>query len=121
MPWDLRCSFERVAAGDPFVGSLAGPGFDALKAGLEEAYGRPMTTVGQGGSIPLCTVLQTTFPDAEIMLYGVEEPQCLIHAANESVDPSEIERIGCPAVGFLPIQERARTSALHHARSVPVG
>jgi len=24
---------------------------------------------------------------------GVEEPSCLIHAPNESVDPAEIERI----------------------------
>ena len=47
---------------------------------LEEAFGRPTTTEGQGGSIPLCNVLHDTFPDAEIMLLGVEEPRCLIHA-----------------------------------------
>ena len=34
-----------------------------------------MTTEGQGGSIPLCNVLAETYPDAEIMLLGVEEPQ----------------------------------------------
>jgi cysteinylglycine-S-conjugate dipeptidase len=101
VPWDLRFSVEKVAVGDPFVGSLSGPGFDALKAGLEEAYGRPMTTEGQGGSIPLCNVFQDTFPDAEIMLYGVEEPKCLIHAPNESVDPSEIERIALAEALFL--------------------
>ena len=60
---------------------------------LEEAFGRPTTTEGQGGSIPLCNVLHDTFPDAEIMLLGVEEPRCLIHAPNESVDPKEIERM----------------------------
>ena len=53
-----------------------------------------MATAGQGGSIPLCNVFAETFPDAEIMLLGVEEPRCLIHAPNESVDPAEIERIG---------------------------
>lgn len=37
VPWGLRCTIERVANGDPFVGSLAGPGFNALKHGLEEA------------------------------------------------------------------------------------
>ncbi len=41
---------------------------------MEEAYGRPMTTEGQGGSIPLCNVLAETYPDAEIILMGVEEP-----------------------------------------------
>ena len=41
---------------------------------LRDAYGRDVTLQGQGGSIPLCTVFQETFPDAEIMLLGVEEP-----------------------------------------------
>ena len=58
-----------------------------------EAYGRPVTTLGQGGSIPLCNVLADTYPGAEIILMGVEEPLALIHAPNESVDPSEIERL----------------------------
>ena len=33
---------------------------------MEEAYGVPMTTLGQGGSIPLCNVFADTYPDAEI-------------------------------------------------------
>jgi acetylornithine deacetylase/succinyl-diaminopimelate desuccinylase-like protein len=101
VPWNLRASFTPTASGEPFQGALAGPGFDALKAGLEEAYGRPMVTQGQGGSIPLCNVFQQTYPDAEIMLYGVEEPTCLIHAPNESVDPSEIEHIALAQALFL--------------------
>lgn len=101
VPWNLRCSVQRIASGDPFVGSLAGPGYEALKAGFEQSYGKPMTTEGLGRSIPLCNVLQQTFPDAEIMLYGVEEPACLIHAPNESVAPSEIEHIALAEALFL--------------------
>ncbi|MBN8867195.1 MAG: dipeptidase [Solirubrobacterales bacterium] len=101
VPWNLRFSADRVASGDPFTGSLSGPAFDSLKAGLEEAYGREMATIGQGGSIPLCNVFQETYPEAEIMLYGVEEPKCLIHAPNESVDPSEIENIALGEALFL--------------------
>ena len=56
-------------------------------AAMEEAYGQPMATLGQGGSIPLCNVLADTYPDAELILMGVEEPQALIHAPNESVRP----------------------------------
>ena len=51
--------------------------------------------------IPLCNVLHRTFPDAEIMLLGVEEPRCLIHAANESVDPTEIEHMALAEALFL--------------------
>jgi cysteinylglycine-S-conjugate dipeptidase len=101
VPWNLRCEIERVALGDPFVGSLDGPGFNSLKAAMEEAFGRELATAGQGGSIPLCNVLAETFPDAEIFLLGVEEPQCLIHAPNESVDPSEIEHIALAEALFL--------------------
>ena len=108
VPWGLRCEIERVAVGDPFVGALDGPAFEAMKASMEEAFGRPMTTEGQGGSIPLCNVLAETFPDAEIMLLGVEEPKCLIHAPNESVDPGEIERIALAEALFLERYAEAR-------------
>jgi acetylornithine deacetylase/succinyl-diaminopimelate desuccinylase-like protein len=100
VPWGLQCEIERVALGDPFVGSLEGPAFEALKSAMEEAYGRPMTTEGQGGSIPLCNVLAETYP-AAMFLMGVEEPRCLIHAPNESVDPSEIELLAIAEALFL--------------------
>ena len=101
VPWHLECEIERVALGDAFVGSLAGPGFESLKAALEASYGRELTTEGQGGSIPLCNVLAETYPHAEIFLMGVEEPKCLIHAPNESVDPSEIEYLALAEALFL--------------------
>jgi cysteinylglycine-S-conjugate dipeptidase len=101
VPWSMKYEIERVAVGDPFEGALDGPGFEAMKAAMQEAFGRPMTTEGQGGSIPLCNVLAETYPDAEIMLLGVEEPRCLIHAPNESVDPSEIEHTALAEALFL--------------------
>jgi hypothetical protein len=38
---------------------------------------------------------------------GVEEPKCLIHAPNESVDPSELERIALAEAIFLARYARA--------------
>lgn len=35
------------------------------------------------------------------MLMGVEEPKCLIHAPNESVDPTEIENMALAVALFL--------------------
>jgi len=46
-------------------------------------------------------VLEETYPDAEIILIGVEEPQALIHAPNESVDPGEIEAMALTEAIFL--------------------
>ena len=100
-PWNVQLEFEREAEGEAFSGPTEGPAFEALAAAMEEAYGRDVTLLGQGGSIPLCTVFKQTFPDAEIMLLGVEEPQCLIHAPNESVDPGEIEKMALVEALFL--------------------
>ena len=72
-----------------------------MAAAMHEAYGAPMTTLGQGGSIPLCNVFADTYPDAEMILMGVEEPQCLIHAPNESVDPDEIAAMALAEALFL--------------------
>ena len=72
---------------------------------MREVYGREVIQQGDGGSIPLCNVLQETFPDAEIMLLGVEEPQCLIHAPNESVDPRRSR--AWPGRGAVPAEVRS--------------
>jgi cysteinylglycine-S-conjugate dipeptidase len=101
IPWGLHHEIDRVAVGDPFSGSLSGPAFEAMKTSMEDAFKHPMATEGQGGSIPLCNVFAETFPDAEIMLLGVEEPRCLIHAPNESVDPGEIEKTALAEALFL--------------------
>ncbi|HEY9350878.1 MAG TPA: hypothetical protein VIP75_09305 [Acidothermales bacterium] len=42
-----------------------------------------------------------TYPDAEIILIGVEEPQALIHAPNESVHPDEIANMALTEALFL--------------------
>src|SRR5262249_12850969 len=100
-PWHVHVEFEREASGQPFVGSTGGPAYDALADAMEHAYDHAVTTEGQGGSIPLCNVLQETFPQAESMLIGVEEPPCLSHAPKESVAPSEIENMALSEALFL--------------------
>jgi acetylornithine deacetylase/succinyl-diaminopimelate desuccinylase-like protein len=101
VPWNLRFEAEVVAAGNPFAGGGDGPAYRAVKAALEESYGQAPISIGQGGSIPICSVLQETYPQAEIILYGIAEPECLIHAPNESVAPSEIEHIAFAEALFL--------------------
>ena len=68
---------------------------------MRDAYAVDPVVQGQGGSIALCNVFSETFPQAEIMLLGVEDPLCLIHAPNESVDPSEIANMALVEALFL--------------------
>lgn len=100
-PWGVRVGVEDESAGAPFRAATDGPAYAALGRAMEEVYGRPMAFLGQGGSIPLCNVLAETYPRAEIVLMGVEEPKCLIHAPNESVDPAEIEHMAHVEALFL--------------------
>ncbi|MEV0763910.1 dipeptidase [Nocardia sp. NPDC050435] len=100
-PWHARLTVETEAVGAPFRSVRGGPARTAMEAALAAAYGKAATTQGQGGSIPLCNVFADTYPDAEIMLLGVEEPKCLIHAPNESVDPNEIEKMALAEALFL--------------------
>ena len=101
VPWHAEVEIEPEAIGEPFTASTDGPAYAAMSDALAQAFSRPTTTEGQGGSIPLCNVLHATFPEAEIMLLGVEEPKCLIHAPNESVAPSEIEHMALAEALFL--------------------
>ncbi|WP_344485364.1 dipeptidase [Glycomyces endophyticus] len=100
-PWGVKVTIERESSGQPFQAATGGPAYAAFDAAMGEAFGKPCTTLGQGGSIPLCNVFADTFPDAEIILMGVEEPLALIHAPNESVDPGEIERMALAEALFL--------------------
>lgn len=100
-PWGVHVEVETEAIGSPFSADTTGPAYRAMASAMEEAFGVPMTTLGQGGSIPLCNVFADLYPQAEIILMGVEEPLTMIHAPNESVDPTEIERCALAEALFL--------------------
>ncbi|WP_380278611.1 dipeptidase [Kitasatospora purpeofusca] len=100
-PWGVRIAVAPESVGSPFRAATGGSAYAALDKATQEVYGRPLSFLGQGGSIPLCTVFATTFPESEIILMGVEEPRCLIHAPNESVDPGEIEQMAHVEALFL--------------------
>ncbi len=102
-PWGAKVTVEPRSLGEPFASRTDGPGFAALTEAMGQAFGRPLTTAGQGGAIPLCNALQAAQPDAEILLIGVEEPACHIHAPDESVDPGELERTAVGVARFLTL------------------
>ncbi|MEV0273440.1 dipeptidase [Hamadaea sp. NPDC050747] len=100
-PWGVRVSVAPEASGAPFRAATGGPAYAALREAMADAFGQPMTMLGQGGSIPLCNVFAAACPGAEIILMGVEEPQTLMHAPNESVHPQEIADMALAEALFL--------------------
>lgn len=93
-PFGAQVEVRRTKEAPPFRCATDGPGYDAARAALEEAYGKPVGEAGSGGSIPLLRTLQQTCPRAEFILWGPEDvTRARIHASDESVDPSEIEKL----------------------------
>ncbi len=100
-PWGVRVEVEPKTLGQPFAARTDGPAFATLSRAMEQAFGVPMVTTGQGGSIPLCTSLAEMHPRAEILILGVEEPACRIHSPGESVSPEELRRTALAEALFL--------------------
>ncbi|MGC2864600.1 dipeptidase [Corynebacterium glutamicum] len=101
-PWGAKITVEIDDINQPFSTDITGPAMSTLASCLSAAYeGKDLVTEGSGGSIPLCTELIEVNPEAELALYGVEEPLTVIHSANESVDPNEIRDIATAEALFL--------------------
>lgn len=101
-PYGAKVEVTVDAVNQPFATDLDGAAIQEVMQAFKDAYGSDeLSVVGSGGSIPLTVTLQHHFPDAEFALYGVEEPKCNIHGVDESVDPTEIERIAVAEALFL--------------------
>ena len=101
-PWGARVAVEQVGQGQPFRADISSPAYTSMAQAMEVAYpGEKMQSSGMGGSIPLCNTLATLYPEAEILLIGLSEPEAQIHAVNESVSPEELERLSVAEALFL--------------------
>ncbi|MFJ9379901.1 dipeptidase [Streptomyces sp. NPDC101455] len=101
-PWGARVGTEQIGQGQPFSADTTSPAYTAMADAMAVAYpGQEMQYAGQGGSIPLCNTLAALYPQAEILLIGLSEPEAQIHALNESVSPEELERLSVAEALFL--------------------
>ena len=88
-PYNAKVTFHA----DGRAGALGATGWNApelspwLETALNEAsqahYGAPLGYVGQGGTIPLMSMLQKGFPAAQMMVCGVLGPKSNAHGPNE--------------------------------------
>ena len=99
-PWGVRVTVEPGGSAAPFAARTGGPAHAAAAAALTEAWGTPAIDIGAGGSIPFVTAYAGLFPDAEILVTGVEDPGTRAHGANESLSLAVFER-ACLAEALL--------------------
>jgi acetylornithine deacetylase/succinyl-diaminopimelate desuccinylase-like protein len=90
IPYGAHVEIEVEPASEPIALELN----EAAARALEAAYGKPVARMGSGGSIPLVGRLREAYPDAALILWGAQDSDLArIHAANESVDLGEIEKL----------------------------
>ena len=99
-PWGVRVSVQPGPVAAPFTARAGGRAYQAARSALNEAWGRPAVDAGAGGSIPFVTAYAGLFPDAEILITGVEDPGTRAHGSNESLHLATFER-ACLAEALL--------------------
>ncbi|MGW0855018.1 M20/M25/M40 family metallo-hydrolase [Streptomyces sp. NPDC002690] len=101
VPWGAHLEIRRVTSGPSFLADTGGDAHGVMRDALRDAFGVPVREVGAGGSIAVCSALRTLYPDAEILLCGVEDPPSNIHGTDESVSPREIASLAHAEALFL--------------------
>jgi acetylornithine deacetylase/succinyl-diaminopimelate desuccinylase-like protein len=92
-PFGARVTWRSGEQGKPFLASGDTAAMRAARAAFTEAWGAAPVDVGVGGSIPFIADLLEVFPDAAILVTGVEDPDSRAHGANESVHLGELQKV----------------------------
>lgn len=92
-PLGARVTWHSGEQGKPFLAPGDSAAMRAARAAFTEAWGTAPVDVGVGGSIPFIADLLEVFPDAAILVTGVEDPDSRAHGANESVHLGELQRV----------------------------
>ncbi len=101
VPWGAQLTFTPGDHGEPIQIDATGPAYDAARAAFREAWdGVEPVDMGVGGSIPFVEAFTGAFPDASVLVTGVEDPDTRAHGANEGLHLAEFERV-CVAEALL--------------------
>ena len=99
-PWGARVEVTLDDRGNGFAAQASGPVYDQARAAFADAWGVTPVDIGVGGSIPFVAAFAEQFPQAAILVTGVEDPDTRAHGANESLHLAEFERV-CVAEALL--------------------
>ena len=100
-PFGAQVTFGEQDTGQPFAVDATGPAYDAAREAFREAWdGTEPVDIGVGGSIPFIAEFAERFPDAAILVTGVEDPDTRAHGANEGLHLAEFDRV-CLAEALL--------------------
>jgi acetylornithine deacetylase/succinyl-diaminopimelate desuccinylase-like protein len=91
-PWGAHLTVTPGDIGQPYVIDATGPVYDAARSAFRQAWGTDAIDMGMGGSIPFIAQFAAAYPDATILVTGVEDPGTQAHSVNESLHLGVLER-----------------------------
>ncbi|WP_111719697.1 dipeptidase [Homoserinimonas sp. OAct 916] len=107
-PFGAQVVISEVDQGQPFLVDTSGWAVAEAKRAMKDAWGAEPVEAGIGGSIPFISDLVRVFPEAEILVTGVEDPDSRAHSPNESLHLGVFERaILTEALLLVRLNERA--------------
>lgn len=92
-PRTAQVTVHRGEEGKPYQARTGTPGIALAQNALEAAWGTPSVATGLGGSIPFIADLLEVFPQAEVLVTGVEDPQSRAHGIDESLHLGEFAKV----------------------------
>jgi acetylornithine deacetylase/succinyl-diaminopimelate desuccinylase-like protein len=94
LPWGAELGFTVVDTGEAIAIDATGPAYDIARDAFAQAWdGIVPVDMGVGGSIPFIELFLRTFPQASVLVTGVEDPDTRAHGANEGLHLAEFERV----------------------------
>jgi acetylornithine deacetylase/succinyl-diaminopimelate desuccinylase-like protein len=101
VPYGAEVTFEDVNLGESFSTDTSGWAAQAVSTALTDAWGAEVVEMGVGGSIPFISSFVKAFPEAQVLVTGVEDPDSRAHSPNESLHIESFERAIVAELLFL--------------------
>jgi acetylornithine deacetylase/succinyl-diaminopimelate desuccinylase-like protein len=91
-PFGARLEIADLDFGQPFLVDTSGWAAADTLATMQEAWGAAPVQMWSGGSIPFIADLVARYPDAQILITGVEDSDSRAHSPNESLHLPTLQR-----------------------------
>jgi acetylornithine deacetylase/succinyl-diaminopimelate desuccinylase-like protein len=92
-PFGARVTVIDGALGAPCALDSTTPAYDAARTAFTEAFGSAPVEVGLGGSIPFIAEFAEVFPEATVLVTGVEDPDSRPHGVDESLHLGQFAKV----------------------------
>ncbi|ADB29740.1 peptidase M20 [Kribbella flavida DSM 17836] len=92
-PWGAQVTVTDGDVGQPCSIDARGPAYDAARSAFAAAWGVEPVDTGMGGSIPFIAEFQQAFPQAAVLVTGVEDPDTRAHGIDEGLHLAEFAKV----------------------------